>query len=57
MDLKELKSSERLILSLGEFSTEVMELLHRKDAQLTEDDLAELREVLADPPVDGEDWV
>jgi hypothetical protein len=56
MDLKELRSSQRLIL--GDFSTEVMELLHRPGANLTEDDLTELRETLAEVhPVDGEDWV
>ena len=48
MDLKELKSSQRLILSLGDFSTEVMELLHREGANLTEADIRTLKEALAE---------
>jgi hypothetical protein len=31
---------------LGDFSTEVMELMHRPGANLTEDDLRDLRETL-----------
>ena len=45
MDLKELKSSERLILALGDFSTEMMELMH-KATDLERDDERELRETL-----------
>jgi hypothetical protein len=48
VDLKELHSSQRLILALGDFSPEVMQLLHQPDAKLTEDDLTELRETLAE---------
>jgi hypothetical protein len=46
MDLKDLRSSETVIRALGDFSTEIMELLHNRDG-MSADDEKELRDTLA----------
>jgi hypothetical protein len=45
MDLKNLRTSSTVIRAPGDFSGEIMELMH-KDQALREDDLRELRETL-----------
>ncbi len=47
MDVKDLKSSSNVIKALGEFSGEIMELMH-KAKNLPEDEECELRETLAE---------
>jgi hypothetical protein len=47
MDLKDLRSSTALIHALGDFSTEIMELMHGPN-ELSEQDTQELRETLAE---------
>jgi hypothetical protein len=47
MDLKDLQSSDSVIRALGDFSTELMELLHNKDG-LSADDEAEIRQTLVE---------
>ena len=45
MDLKDLESSENFIRALGDFSNEVMQLMH-KQRKLSRGDTTELRETL-----------
>ena len=47
MDLKDLKSSENVIRALGDFSTEIMELMQNRDGMDTATE-KELRDVLQD---------
>ena len=47
MDLKDLQSSENVIRALGDFSTELMQLLHNRDGMPAEDE-EEIRATLAE---------
>jgi hypothetical protein len=47
MDLKDLQSSDNVIRALGDFSTELLQLLHNRDGMSSEDE-AEIRQTLAE---------